>query len=290
MRDTSLNRRLKTIRALLLVIATFSFLYSASCSNKTTSQTPAPYLNSIVDVDGSLKRITSSKVLRVGTDINLGMPYINKSGFGSNYEGFEYEIAEQIAQELGCTVEIVPTNWGNLLPNLEKDFYDIALNTLEKTEDDKNLSKNTGFSNPYYSNSQQIAVLKDNKQVKFLNSLQNKTVGFLSDSSAHAIISQLNELKNTKINPKPFSTPDEMFEALKSKSIDAVISDMPIISWYCKDEKNNCKKVGFPLFYRDYRIAVKKEDRALLNGIDTVIRESLKSGKLSKILTKWDLE
>lgn len=285
-----IDKRLKTFKNMLLGIAIFSVAISVSCSTKTTSQEPANYLSSIVDVDGSLKRITSSKTLRVGTDINLGMPYINKSGFGSNYEGFEYEIAEQIASELGCSVEIVPTNWENLLPNLEKDKFDIALNTLEKPEDDKEISKNTGFSSPYYSNSQQIAVSKDNKKVKFLNSLQGKSVGFISDSVAHVMISQLNELKGTKINPKPFSTTDEMFEALKNNSIDAIVSDMPIISWYCKDEKNNCKKVGFPLFYRDYRIAVKKEDRALLNGIDAVIRESRKSGNLSKILAKWDLE
>ena len=280
---------LKKIRKRLLAsfITTSSVFLLISC-NTDTPQEPVQYISKIVDADGSLKRIIESGVLKIGTDPNLGMPYINKASF-SEYEGFEFEISKFIANQLGCKVKIVPTNWENLLTGLEHKDFDIALNSIERPEDDKSSSKNIGFSVSYFSNFQQIVVKKDNADIKFLKHLKNKAVGVVEQSVAGSIVSELNELKNTGIKATPFSDLDQLFVSLQNNSVNAVIIDSPIATWSCKDESNNCKKVGFPIINKDYVVAVRKDDRALLNGIDAIIREGKKDGKINSILKKWDL-
>jgi glutamine transport system substrate-binding protein len=276
--------------------AVFSFLFlivlffQSSCfSNPKDTGGPEAYLSNIVDADGSLKRVMAANVLKVGADPNSGMPFIVKTKFSGEYEGFEADISKYIGDQLGCTVKFVPTNWENLLDGLEKKNYDIVLNALEKPEDNKLPGKNIGFSNSYYVNSQHIIVSQNNTKTKFLADLKGQKVGVLNDSLAKVLVSELNKIKNAGITLVMYTNTEDLFSSLKKNLIEAVIIDTPIGTWNCK-EQNNCKLVGVPIFPKNYVIAVRKDDRALLIGIDAILRAGKKNNKLNEILGKWSLE
>jgi ABC-type amino acid transport substrate-binding protein len=270
----------------LSLISLFSLSIPISSSY---SEENASYLNNIVDADGSLKRVTQAGVLRVGADPNIGLPFIKKESFGFSYKGFEYEISNHIAEQLGCKVKIIPTNWQNLITGLEEKKYDIVISTMEKPEDNKESFKNIGFSVPYFTNSQHIVVNRDNNEIKFLNHLKGKKVGVLNESISKILISEINKIQNAGITMVMYTNTKDLFNSLQKKLITAVIVDTPIASWNCQDEKNDCKLGGLPIFPKNYVIAVRKQDRALLNGIDSILKESKKNTSIARILEKWNL-
>ncbi len=278
----------------LVFLSVFTAIFmtiQVSCFSNTDKKTePESYIKNIVDADGSLKRVIESKVLRIGTDPNSGMPYIKKATFSKDYNGFEADISKYISNELGCSAKFVPTNWVNLYKGLEDNSYDIILNAIEKPEDDKTIAKNIGFSTSYFINTQQIVVLKNNNKTKFLIDLKNKKVGVLADSTAKVLVSEINKMKHAGITLVMYTNIDDLFSSLKKNLIEAVITDTPIGTWNCQDNKNNCKLVGITLLPQNYVIAVRKEDRALLNGIDAILRNGKKNNKIGEILNKWNLE
>ncbi len=273
----------------LLKITFLSLLPLFFLSLSSYSQENNDYLSNIVDSDGSLKRVKDSGVLRVGADPNTGLPFIKREFFGFSYDGFEPEISKHIASELGCNVKIIPTNWQNLISGLENKKYDIVLSTMEEPEDTKEEFKNIGFSSAYYTNSQHIVVNKDNDEIKFVNNLKNKKVGVLNDSVSKIMISEINKMKNAGITMIMYTNTKDLFNSLQKKLLSAIIVDTPIAVWNCEDEKNDCKLSGLSLLPQNYVIAVRKEDRALLNGIDSILRESKKNNSINKILEKWNL-
>lgn len=247
------------------------------------------YLNNIVDADGSLKRVTNAGILRVGADPNIGLPFIKREFWGFTYKGLEFDVSKHIAEELGCKVKIIPTNWQNLITGLEEKKYDIVISSMEKPEDNKDNFKNIGFSNPYFINSQQIVVNKDNDEIKFLNHLKGKKVGVLNESISKTIISEINKVRSGNMTMVMYTNTKDLFNSLHKRLISAVIIDNPIASWHCKDESNECKLTGLPIFPKNYVIAVRKQDRALLNSIDTILKEGKKNNSIAKILEKWNL-
>ena len=274
----------------LLKVAILSAISLFSLNLNSYSQETGDYLSNIVDSDGSLKRVTKSGVLRVGSDPNVGLPFIKREFFGFSYSGFEVEVSKHIAAELGCDVKIIPTNWENLLFGLENKKYDIVISTIEKPEDNKELFKNIGFSSSYYTNSQHIVVNKDNEEIKFVNNLKGKKVGVLNDSASKIMIAEINKMKRAGITLIMYTNTKDLFNSLQKKLLSAIVVDTPIATWNCQDEKNNCKLSGLPIFPKNYVVAIRKEDRALLNGIDTILKESKRNNSISKILEKWNLD
>lgn len=247
------------------------------------------YLLKIVDADGSIKRITEQKTLKVGTDPNIGMPYVKRES-KYDYRGFEVDISKYIATEFECEAKFIPTNWENLMKGLEEKKYDFAIGAIEKPEELSSKFQNIGFSKSYYSNSYHIVVRKDNSSIRSIHSMKNKKVGVIENSFGKILLNQINTQKKTNITLITYPNTTELFDALQKNLVTSIIIDTPIATWNCESENMPCKKVGLPIYSNDYVIAVRKEDRALLNGIDAILLESKRIKKLNEILTKWNLD
>src|SRR5262249_4384238 len=82
-----------------------------------------------------LDRIRESGVLRWGADAERGGPLVyDDRNDPSRQEGFEVEIAEDLARRLGVRAELAQNNWAELVPGLERGDFSIALNGLEITD------------------------------------------------------------------------------------------------------------------------------------------------------------
>jgi len=274
--------KIKIITCVCLFIV-FS-LFTTSCNKDEKTET-AQYLKNINDADGSLKKIIGSKVLRVGSDISTGLPFVTKNA--GKYDGFEIEIAHYVASQLGCKLKVVPNEWDKLLVDLEKDKYDIVINAIEKPVD--KTSNNSGFSKSYFTNSQNIVVQKSNNSIKRLQDLNNKKVGVINNSESKILITELNQSHKAKINLLMYPNIKDQFSSLDKNFVDAILIDTSIASWICSNDKNNCKIVGNSFLPRNYVIAVNKENRALLNGIDAILKNAKKTGEITKILKNWNL-
>jgi polar amino acid transport system substrate-binding protein len=87
--------------------------------------------------------------LRWGGDLQGGAPYAAQDPHDpAHLVGFEVELADAIARELGTTSAFVQSDWSTLLAGLARGTYDIALNGLEDTPAHRAAA--AAMSQPYY--------------------------------------------------------------------------------------------------------------------------------------------
>ena len=128
------------------------------------------------------------KKLRWGADIESGAPYSYKSPEDPDkVVGFEAEIVDLLAKELGMEVEFVQNSWDGLIEGLIRGDYDIVVNGVEITADRAQV---VHFSQPYYYTAEALAVKKSNTDISSLHDLKGKRVGTLDASLAQKILNQ----------------------------------------------------------------------------------------------------
>src|SRR5262245_34790659 len=84
--------------------------------------------------ESALARVRRTGVLRWGGDIQGGEPYVFQDAERPDrLVGFEVELADAIARELGVRAQFVQQDWSNLVPALGRGTFDVAMNGLEVT-------------------------------------------------------------------------------------------------------------------------------------------------------------
>ena len=126
----------------------------------------------------TVEAIKARGVLLWGCDISGGAPlaFVDPKD-PSKLLGFEAEIAETIARELGVRSQVVQTDWDSLVPGLERGNYDMAMNSLEVTPERQ---KRVLLSRPYYVYTLQLVVRKDEERIRSIADLTGKKVGTTS--------------------------------------------------------------------------------------------------------------
>ncbi len=90
-----------------------------------------------------LDTILARGTLRIGLTGDY-RPFSVKDGAGK-FEGFDVDMAESLAKGLGVRLEIVPTAWATLMPDLQAQKYDIGMGGISVTLD---RAKTAYFSAP----------------------------------------------------------------------------------------------------------------------------------------------
>ncbi|WP_303721465.1 transporter substrate-binding domain-containing protein [Malonomonas rubra] len=91
----------------------------------------------------TLEKVIDKNTLRVG--FSTFVPWAMKDKQGG-YTGFEIEVAERLAADMGVEVQFVPTKWSGIIPALLTGKFDIIIGGMGITPQ-RNLKVN--FSNPY---------------------------------------------------------------------------------------------------------------------------------------------
>lgn len=215
-------------------------------------------------------------VLRWGGDIQGGEPYVyDDPDSPGHLIGFEVELADALARELGVRAEFVQNDWSNLVPSLERDTFDIALNGLEVT------SSRVGrvlFTRPYYIFAERLMARKDDPSIRLdLGALKKTKVGTLANSLAFDMLRDAPDLV-------VYEGVDEPYADLVSGRIDAVLLDDIIAARY-GEPKPELRVVG-DLGEGYYSIAVRPSEPDLCDAIDAALAKLATSGELRRILEK----
>lgn len=229
----------------------------------------------------TLQQIQKAGVLKWGADAEGGAPYVFPDPQQPEHLiGFEVEIADALARNLGVRAQMVQNQWDALVPALQRGNFDIVLNGLEITDEHR---QQIAISIPYYVYTQQIVTRKDNDSLTNLASLKGKAVGTLSASVAERL---LRKAGGADVRVYPGQV--EPFRDLDNVRIDAVMLDLPITVYYLTKEPN-LKRSGEPFAPGYYGIGVRKEDETLLLALNKAIAELQADGTLEKIYRRWNL-
>jgi polar amino acid transport system substrate-binding protein len=224
--------------------------------------------------------IKTRGVLLWGCDISGGAPlaFVDPKD-PQKLLGFEVEIAEAIARELGVKSKVVQTDWDSLVPGLERGNYDMAMNGLEITPERQ---KRVLLSRPYYAYTLQLVVRKGDDRIRSIADLKGRKVGTLAGTASDAI---LRSIGGVEISNYSQSWP---FEDVVLGRLDAAFLDTPITAYYAKPD-SRLKYAGPPEGEGFYAIAVRKNDRELKAAVDAAIEKLLRTGGLKRIYERWGL-
>ena len=248
-----------------------------------------------------VEEIQEAGVLRVGVGLMGLKPFVWQEPDGS-YTGFEKEIADYIAGELGVSVEYVVTEWTTLIPGLKNDRWDIILSGMAKTQE-RIQGGGIDFSNPYFLIFDRIIVTGDSP-IQSADDLNGKvlasTLGTMDSLVAHSLVDQ-----GMAASVMDFNTFGEPFLALRNNQVDAVVMDETTYLAQL-EEMPDLRVVGEPLYYipkaewaeaeetADYRlgglgIGVRQECTDLKAAIDQALADMTADGTREAILRKYDI-
>jgi polar amino acid transport system substrate-binding protein len=219
--------------------------------------------------------------LKWAADTESGAPYsmVNPEN-SKQLIGFEVEIVQAIAKELGIKTEFVQNSWDGLIPGLQGHNYDIAINGIEITPERQ---KVVSFTRPYYITYEQLAVRKNEEHIESLSDCRKKKVGTLKASLAEKILRD-----EGNIDVVTYDSEVAAYSDLKNKRTDAVLLDSPIAIYYALPDAE-LKLVGAPVGQMLYGIAIHKDNPELYSAIDRALKNLAESGKLREILERWNL-
>lgn len=228
----------------------------------------------------TLETIKARGVLLWGSDSEGGAPYVFPDPKDpAKLTGFEFELAEAIARELGVRARLVQTAWDSLIPALERGDYDIAMNGIEIIPERQ---KRVLLSRPYYVYTLQLMVRKGDDRIRSIRDLKGMKVGTLAGAVAHDMLAAIGG-----VDLRSYSAAWP-YEDLALGRLDAVFLDTPINVYY-GDPDPRLQSAGPPEGEGFYGIAIRKEDRDLKDAIDDAIGKLLRSGELKSIYGRWGL-
>jgi polar amino acid transport system substrate-binding protein len=203
---------------------------------------------------------------------------------GGEYTGFDMDIIREVAGGLGLKTDIKDVGFDGLQSgaSLAAGQCDLGASAITITEERK---KNIGLSDPYYDSLQSLLV-PAGSQIKSMKDLAGKKVGVQQGTTGEAYARE-NLPKDTQILAYPSDA--ELFPALQSKGVDAVLQDYPVNLGHTEDGKFDVVEK----YETDehYGFAVKKNGgEELLKAVNSQLAELKDNGKYKEIYDKYFTE
>lgn len=164
------------------------------------------------------------EILRIGTDTNY-VPFEFLDEETGEYIGFDIDLMNEIAKEVGFEYELKPMDFAGIVPSLQTNQLDMAIAGISMNEEKE---KTVDFSLPYYDAGTGILVRKDNDDIQTIDDLTGKVVATKQGTASYEYVTQLEGLQEIV----PFPNIDQAYMELQKGSADAVVFDSPALLYY----------------------------------------------------------
>ena len=129
-------------------------------------------ISTAANAESKLQSIKKNGELRVGTTGDWD-PMSMKDPATNKYKGFDIDVMNELAKDMGVKVKFVPTDWKTIVSGITANRYDISTSVTKTPK----RAEVAGFTTTYYKYGTVPLVLKKNlKKFSTWNSLNNKNV------------------------------------------------------------------------------------------------------------------
>ncbi|QGU96353.1 transporter substrate-binding domain-containing protein [Clostridium bovifaecis] len=229
-----------------------------------------------------LDEIKKSGKMRVGL-MGTYPPY-NFLNANNEVDGFDADIAKEVAKRIGVKAEFITTEWAGIIGGLEKGKFDIVVSQMTITDERK---ATMDFSKPYIKNSVNVIVREDNEKIKSIEDFKGKKIGVGLGTNDEQY---LREVAMPKVGNFEIVTYNDVITSLMDLNtgrIDATINNMFAIK--PQIEKNNLKvkAVGTAIKEDFAGMAIRKENPEFLAALDKALEDMKADGTYKSIFMKW---
>lgn len=199
------------------------------------------------------------------------------------FEGFDIELMEAIAQEAGFTVEWQNVAWDALGPALQTGQIDLIISAMTITDE---RAINLQFSDPYFTAGQVILVRSDNTDIQGPQDLAGRTVGVQANTTGHFAVQGIEGVADNQI--LTFESTPDAFNALLTGNVDAVVADLPVVAEFVRNNPQaGVKQVGSNFTVEYYGIAMRHGEPELLQAVNRGLAAVKASGRYDEIYNKY---
>lgn len=192
--------------------------------------------------------------------------------------GFDIEMMNEIGKVLDADIKIQDMAFDGLLPALQMKKVDVVIAGMTATEERQ---KMVSFTQPYYTASQVIIVKEGNNSIKSFDDLKGKRVGVMLGFTGDVIVSDMEGVKIERYNAAYAG-----IMALKADKIDVVVLDSEPAENYVK-QNSGLQIAEAESAQEKYAIAVRKNDKELLEKLEKGLNEIKANGTYDKLLKKY---
>lgn len=268
----------------------------ASASDMSSGEPSGGLVCDSSDVDGHLAEICEAGVLVVSTDPAYPpQSFLNEST--GDYEGFDIDVAQEIADRLGVTLELTDPTFDAVVAGNWSGRWDVSVGSVTVTEDRKEV---LDFTQPYYFTPAQMSVL-EGSEITSLDGLAGETVcageattyvfwvdGTLSLPPEAGDIADVPD----GMTSTTFPTDLDCAEAWRSGRTDDFagwLTALPTAQGAI-DEDYPVTLVGDPVFFEPLAVAFDKSvenNDSLVATVDAIIGDMHDDGTLTSFSETW---
>ena len=231
-----------------------------------------------------LQKVLDNGELRVGTTGDWD-PMSMKDPATNKYKGFDIDVMNELAKDMGVKVKFVPTDWKTIVSGITADRYDVSTSVTKTPK----RAEVAGFTTTYYKYGTVPLVLKKNlKKFPTWNSLNNKnitiatTLGTSQEEKAKEFFPK-SKLKSVEAPARDFQ---EVLAGradgniTSSTEANKLVIKYPQLAIVPDGEKN-------PAFLA---MMVPKGDQEWNNFVSNWIKDKQSSGFFKTLLAKYNLK
>lgn len=267
---------------------------TASSAEASGSAPPATAAPATPIAGGLLDKVLKAGVLVVSTDPNYAPQSVQKPD--GTYEGFDIDVATEVAKRLGVSVKFVTPDWALITAGSWSGRWDVSVGSMTVTAERQ---KVLDFSPAYYYTPAQLTAsvasgittidglagktICAGASTTYLDWLSGKKLDFgtLSPTTSPPAGIKTVSLKTDALCPQTWKSGRNDFQGWLSSSttVDgAIAAGLPVV------------KVGDPVYFEPLAIAVDKSgsaDADFIAQLTQIVNDMHADGTLTTMSQKW---
>ncbi|MEG6590475.1 transporter substrate-binding domain-containing protein [Paenibacillus barengoltzii] len=282
----SRNMLFLTLSAVLLVVLALTGCGSNNNGNNAPSSAPS---NNAANGGSSantgsdlLNEIKTAGVIKVGL-MGTYAPY-NFLNENKEIDGFDADVAKEVAKRLGVKVEFAPQEFSGLIPSLQAGKIDAIISQVTITDERK---QQIDFTQPYITNEVKIIVKEDNDSITKLEDFKGKNIGVGLGTNDESYLRNdvLPQVGNFEI--KTYDDVITSLQDLNAGRIDATINNLYALKPIVDKNGYKIKAVGDAIKSDQAGIAIRKNNPEFLAALDQALTDMKADGAYNTIFQKW---
>jgi polar amino acid transport system substrate-binding protein len=264
---------MKKSRLLLLISALFvsSALVLSACggddSDSGSSDTGGGDVSSELITPGTLT---------VGSDIPFP-PF--EFGKAPDYEGFDIDLVNELAKDLGLEVSIQDTSFDTIFTDVAQGKFDMVASAATITPERE---QQVDFSDPYYE-AEQALLVPTGSDVATVEDLDGLTVGAQDGTTGEAFA---NDETNAG-SVRGFPNGPAAIAALQNGQVEATIIDLPVANDALDKGESGFELATTIPTGELYGLAFSQDTPALLAAVNESLASMKTDGRLNDLYQKW---
>jgi polar amino acid transport system substrate-binding protein len=275
--------KMKKLGAVAASLAFAGALALTGCGNSDASADAA----GSADASGSdTMQLVTDGTLTIGTSAEYEPFEYMEDG---EYKGFDLELAQAIADDLGLELKIENVDFDTIVPGVASGTkYDMGIAAITATPERE---REVGFTDSYYMDDQAIVTMADNAEItgdNYADALNAEGVKIAVQSGSTAEAFAKENFPNAEL--VPFKNATDCFAAVQSSQANALVTNRSVAAQLVATSFSNEKVIKQISTGEEYAIAVNKDNTALLDALNDSIAKLTEDGTVDELMTKYNIK